>query len=505
MPIVFFSGGIDDEQARGGDTLNSFMRGYVIRRDDPLNMIFIGGHEISDAPTYNETVGLTVNRKVSKNGRNVVREEKITGDVVKSVELNLLLPNRAVSVTDRIYQMQANCDYDIVFVPTTCDFGCDRYFLVGEDATFGTKKLSNGILGYDDNEQPIEWTRTVMFTGNFKQFNGMEVASLASAAQPLYSVLVLDSDNTTCQGCDCPYQTIYRGGEAVLLEVSTDGGATWTAVDTTAIPILPTPPIITSIISVNGRIIFGYSDVADAVGTAGGVAYIDSSGVAVVSNFTDSAGAAYVPLGTQNLINAGGKVYAFGSDGEILISCDGGLNFVLSDQTTVTDTILTSDYDSVNAIVYLGTIGGGVFGWDFTSFTDYTVAVGTAGDVTAIVVPYKDQVQVYDSLGALYENFGVVAGKDWIQTGAFGSAVYGAAGDSRNYRTVAGAATTIFLRDLNTLQSFEEFTTLAGNVTQIFAPAPLEDEGESYFVVVTDTGETIVIRECGICLSGGCS
>lgn len=500
MAVIFFNGGYEDEQAKGGDTINSFMRGYIIRRDDPLNMIFIGGHEISDAPTYNETEGLMIPRRVNINGRNVVREETITSDYVKSIELNLNLPNRAVSVTDRVYQSQKNCDYDIVFVPTTCDFGCNRYALLGEDITLGVKKLANGILGWDDNEQPIEWTRTLKITGNLKQYNGLEVVNLAAAAQDLHAAYVVDDNSGSCQGCDCPYQTMYRGGAANLLQVSTDGGVTWTAVNTAA---LPAAHIITSIVSLNNRIIFSYADVANAIAVTGGVAYINAAGVAVLSTLEDD-GAAFVSDGVQDLVVAGNKVYSFGTAGEIMVSCDGGFTFEYVNQTEITDTILDADYDAVSQVMWIGTVTGGVFSWDFQSFVDYTAAVSSAFDITAVRVLTENQVAVYDANGDIYENWNVSGGADWVQTAALGNDIFGVGLDKRNYRSVVASGATIFVRELSNLLQFEPVTTLANAIFASYTPAPLEDEANNFFLFVGDAGQTTIVRQCGICLSGGC-
>lgn len=507
MPVIYFVGDSTKEQAVGAGTYNGNMQMYAIRRDRPLSLIYLGGHRIDDAPTYNLTEGVIIPEYRFIGGRNQVVERQVTSDRVKGVSINLMLPNKIISVTDRIYQGQSNCEYDIAFVPFECKSGCDQYFMVGENARFGTKQITSGIVAYDDQEGPITAMRTISVQGALKTYLGLEVRSLTPAANALYAIVVGDESNTLCQGCNCPYSVIYRGGgvpgetPAPILQSSFDGGATWDNVTSTAVGA----QFITSLAIVNNRVIWGSSDVADGDGTAGKLGWINSDGVAVASTLLDSTGAADTSAGIQRLLVAGSRVYAFGTAGEVWYSCDGGLTFV-SVVSGITETILAADYNSNKGYFVLGTVDGEVWIWNGTAFSDITASVGltAATDITDVVVTGEDSVAVGNALGEFAENFAVSVDQTaWSQTAAFASGVFGSSGDDRNYRFIAGSGNELFRRDLTTQQVFEQIASLEGDVTASVAGSPLLDEGHNAFWFVTDEGETVRVASCGLCVEDG--
>lgn len=504
MPVIYFIGDRTSEQAIGPKTHNGIMQAYAIRRDDPLNMIYLGGHRIEDAPSYNITEGVIVPEYRFLSGRNVVVETQITEDRVKGVSFNLMLPNRVLSVTDRIYQLQSKCDFDLALVPFECGSGCDEYFYVAEAARFGAKQITNAVIGYDDQEAPITTMRTVKTQGQLLSYYGLEVRALTAAPGPLYAVAVVDEEIQPCQGCDCPYQIMARaGGDGVaapFFQSSLDGGNNWIDLDTTALPV---GSIITTIAGIGGRGIFGYSDVVDGTGTLGGVGYVNELGVLVVSPIVDQAGAPYASLGIQSVIEAGGRLYAFGTNGEVLFSCDEGLNWTQLNNP-MTQTVIAADYDKNTGVIYLGGTNGAVWAWDFNAWVDLTPIVNLgAVDVTDVDVTGNDQLLLGTSTGIVVENFSVRGGGAWTQTAAFANAVQASAGDRFNYRSIVASGNQIVKRDLNSFQRFEALTTLTGNVTAMVAGFPLLDEGENAFWAVTDDGEMVRLSACGLCIESG--
>ena len=504
MAIVYFNGGHEDEQAKGRKLDNGIMSMYAVRRDEPTRMIYLGGHRMDDAPTYNTTEGKVFPVYKKSGGRNVVVEDQLSGDVVKSVVINLQLPNRLVSVTDLIYQQQAKCDYDLFFIPDACDEGCDEFFWMGESMKLSAKQIQNSIVGYDDNEAPINLMRTARFSGNLLESQGTELSFFNEASQAMYAILVIE-DTRNCDGCGCPYQTIVRGGAAPalgqpVLEYTVDGGVNWSVISTAT---LPEDSIITDIKYSGGYLTVSYSDVAAGIGTDGGVAYSFGVGPALALSTLDVASD-----GIQTMEVVGGKLYAFGTAGETYLSCDNGLTFTQNTGSPITTTILDSAYDNELGLIFLATSAAEAWTFDEVGFVEIDPDFTPTGAVdleSVEVLRPGGGVAFGGANGNYYEawDFEGLGVGTWV-TEIFGAGTIGAIiGDGRGYRTFIGHGDDIVRRSVLTEQQWEVYSTaLVGDITALESAGALVDEGANYFIGVTDTGETFKITKCNLCLEG---
>lgn len=503
MPVVYFNGGQEDEQAKGALLDNGLMRAFLVRRTDPTNMHSLGGHRIDDAPTYNISEGKISPEYKFLNGRNRVVEHQLSDDYVKSITFNLALPNRAVSVTDMAYAIQQNCIFDLFFVPEDCESGCDAFFWYAEDVKLGTKQIQNSIIGYDDNESPINMMRTARSSSQLKTYHGLHLEEFVEADFPLYSVFVLDQSQA-CQQCECPYQTIVRVGAgdtdaAPDAYYSEDGGATWTAIDTSAIAI---NMIITDVKYHNGMLVMTYSDVVDADGTDGGVAYSIGIGGALTDAVFDAA-----TTGLQTLEILGANMYAFGTSGETFKSCDGGASWSQMTGSPITVTIIDSDVDSSQNVIFLACEDAEAWAFDGTTWTDLTANVNPSAaiDLISACVWRPGAIAFGGADGYLYENW------DWsgLGTGAWVPTSFGAGtsvgaleSDGEGYRCLAGVDNVIYERSIYRKQQWEVLDdTLTGDVTKIVAGYNLPDEGTNYFLATTSnaTGELARVAKCDLC------
>ena len=145
MPVTYFKGGKNDEQSVGPQLDSGKMTMYAVRRDAPLNLIYLGGHRLDEAPTYNTTERKIAPEYRRENGRNVLVERTLTGDKVKSLSFNMQLPNKLLSVSDRLYQQQEKYTFDFLLTPESCEDECDTFFYVGEEMILGARSdISSG-------------------------------------------------------------------------------------------------------------------------------------------------------------------------------------------------------------------------------------------------------------------------------------------------------------------------------------------------------------------------
>ncbi len=503
MAKILFAGDASSEMAIGATTDNSVLQMYLVRRDKPREYIFLGGHRIDDAPTYNVTDAVVAPEYRFINGRNRVIERNLTVDVVKSIVFTLLLPNRMISVTDRIFALQGKCSYDLLLIPDICEDGCDQFFWFGEDVTIGSRQITNGIVGYDTNAAPITSSRTLTVTGQLRMYAGKQLNQLtpSTGAVPLHAVTVVDDSNGTCQGCECPYQTIYRGGDQ-LVEFSIDGGNTWTAIDTSAIATDLAAFIVTSLDYKNGRLTIGYSDVVNATGTDGGVAVSVNNDPAVLSTHATAS------LGVQKVVRAFGKVYALGTGGDVDVSCDEGLTFSDLAQTLSTETIIDAAYDANNQILFLVGANGSIITYDGTSFTDETANLNAgAVDLLSVAVSGDKTVWVGTGDGNLYTNDSFENGDtDWVIVTNVTNAVGAIAPDRGGFEVYFGETGELHRISRFTAGDVELFSDIpTGNISGAFVPAPTSDEFSSdIFHFVSDDGTHYTVSSCNICISSDC-
>lgn len=492
MPKIFFNGDESDEQSVG-PTLNSgVMQLFAMRRTSPLNMISLGGHRIDDAPEYNNTEAIMNMSYRHLNGLNVVEETQLNPEVVKSLNLPLALPNRLVSVTDRIYQEERRSRlFDYVLVPDTCDDNCDEFFWFGNDGRLGIKTITSSILGYDENATPINTTRSLRVTGNLREYHGMVPKTLLDHDGALYAVAI---NEDRCAESACPYQELAVGGADTDILYTTDGGTNWSTVDTTAISTDVVSAIITDLAYFNGLLVIAYSDVADGTGTDGGLAYSASYAAAVLGQAAD---------GIQKLVNAGNRLYAFGTAGEAFYT-ENGIDWTDVSLTGVTEDVLDADYDKASNTIFLAVSNGEVYAFDpvLNAATDITSDVGVtvATDVTSVTVEGPRQVAFGGADGNVYENFAYGDGGSWSTTANLGGSIAALASAGNAYRVIAGVADDIQRRDLFTRQAWQVETTVAGNITAIVRGLPLPNEGVNYFVAVDAGNRVTAFTACDLCI-----
>jgi hypothetical protein len=507
MSIIYFNGTEEDEQSKGAVLDSGAMLAYAINTKNPTQLISLGGHFMDDAPTYNITEPrvLPVYRHV--NGRNIIEETQLTEDTVKSITFNLMLPKRAISVTDRLYQNQKNCELNLAFAPDTCDEDCDSYFWVAKDARFGVKQITNTILGYDENANPIDTMRTVRATGNLVQYNGLTATALPTAAGDIHGI---DIVYERCEGCGtCPYQKIVRAGVG-FAEVSEDGGATWTAIDVTTITTDEIGATLTDVKYVNGNYVVTYADLWPAM-TDGGAAYSVDGADFVLSTFDVE------PTGLAGLVEAFGKLWAYGTDGSLYYSCDNGVTFTQL-VTGEAEDFLHAAYDKYNNVLVLGGANNTLYRFNGTVLTDISASVAWAAgtsDVLSVANFGKGRFGIGTNDGSVFEHSDILNASatnqfTLVRQLAATTLVGGLVGDDLGARILWGEAGTaaldIQLRDVFTKMQPESVYSGGANLTVYAAVAgkPLADEGYNYFLFGLDGGGMIQVAACNLCIQADC-
>lgn len=502
MSVVYFVGNEQDEQAVGPKLDSGKMKLYFIPKSDPRKMIYAGGHRVDEAPSYTLTEAKIDPEYRHINGRNVIVEKTLVPDSVKSLSVNLMLPNKLVSVTDQIYRNNVSdkVEYYAVFLPSNCNDGCDEFFWFGDDATLGSRQITSSMIGWDENEGVITSMRPLRIAGQLKNYYGMEVLELTSAAAGLYAFYV---GNENCDSGECPYLTLYRGGAATHAAVSIDGGQTWTAYTTTAISTDVTDAIITGIVEHNGYVVVTYSDVADAVATDGGVAYFAPGSTTAVlsSGFAATTGYHDITVAFNKLWAVGGSTGA----GVVSYSCDNGLTWTQL-TNTIADSILAISFDPITQLLYL--VGEDAEAWVFdgVNLMEITSEVNATAAVDLVsVYAYNGFVSIGGANGRLYENAtGNQLDTAYDVTVVGSAALHGLARDPFAVRTMLGSASTVYRRDVATYQNIESFATVAADVTKIVPTNALTDEGTNTFFAINDVGNVYKISYCYTCTSLEC-
>lgn len=504
MPIKFFVGDDTFEQAVGPVLDSGRVQLYAARRKDPLNLIYLGGHRIDDAPNYTNTDPKVNPEYRVEGGRNVVVEQTLVAETVKSVGFTLALPNRILTAVDRLAQAQASSEYDYLFIPSSCDDGCDEWFWLGEDGTLGAKQITSAPVGFDENEGPITATRSLTTKGQLRTFLGMEQNLVYDGTPALYAITI--AKELCEEGDACPFQDQYAGGAARTLLATHDKWGSITTIVTTAVGGVA--DIITDLLYVGNQIVFTFSDVADGTGTTGGAGYSANDAAAVASNLFDTSGVATTSAGLQAIVQGpNARIYAFGTAGEAFYSENYGLDFYQI-TTGITEDIIDAAYDSVNGYIYLACANGEVWRYDGNTFVDISTAVAptAATDLVGVASTGIGSVAISGADGKIYESFD--DGETWEATSDLGaSPVHAILGSAIGaYRTVAGAGTSLWQRDVFRKQAWEAVTagsadTFTGDVKGGAAGDPLAEEGNGYYVFVTDDGEIVELSNCNLCIS----
>lgn len=486
MPVSFFVGDMSNEQATGKTLDSGAMRLYAAPRSNPTNLIYIGGHPMDEAFSYTLTERKIAPEYRHVGGRNVVVERTLTGDKVKGLTVNLKLPNKMLSVTDRIYQsIRSGKKYDLVLVPTSCEEGCESFFWLGEDLDMGVRQYNSAIIGWDENENPITSMRSLALVGNLRHYHGMEYKQLLDESGALNAAYIVEED---CDDSECPYQHVAVGGATNVFKYTRNGGRNWTTVTATALTTAVTGGMITSIVKSGLNYVVGVSTGFKVTGTDGTIGYsVDGAAFAVATITT---------LGINKILSAFNKLWAFGTAGEVHYSVDDGVTW-----TAVTSGITTDIYDAAfdksTQTIYLVGADAAVHSFDGYTFTDLTTAVGAtaATDLLSVAVTGDNQVVIGGANGKIYQYFG----NTWEASTLGSTAVNALVGDGFSMRVLAGVDTDVFLREALTEQKFEKQFTV-GAITSFVAGTPLIDEGVNYFLVTTATGQLVQYAACNLCL-----
>ena len=495
MPVSFFVGGIENEQAVGKTLDSGAMRLYAISRSNPTNMIYIGGHPMDEAFSYTLTERKIAPEYRHVGGRNVLVERTLTGDKVKGLTVNLKLPNKMISVTDRIYQsINKGRKYDLLLVPSSCEEGCESFFWLGEDMDMGVRQYNSAIVGWDENENPITSMRSLALVGNLRHYYGLEHKELVDESGAVNSAVIIEED---CEVTDCPYQWIAYGGAANLFKFTKDGGRNWTTVTATALTTEVTGGLITSIVHSNMNYVVGVSTGFKTTGTDGAIGYSVDGASFVVATLLDTAGAATTSTGVNKILHAFNKLWAFGTAGEIFFSVDDGVTWT-EFASTITEDIYDAAFDASTQKVYL--VGGNAVAYSFDGYTitDITSAVGAtaATDLLSVAVTGENHVVIGGANGRIYQYFG----EEWVASAIGTTPVNAIAGDGFSVRVLAGVDDELFLREALTEQKFVKQLTAGGDITSIVPGKALLDEGVNYFLVTTAAGEVIQFATCNFCI-----
>lgn len=522
MPVTITIGSEREEQAWGDDTNSGRMNIYAVQRGQPLNLIFLGGHRIDDAFTYTTNERVVSPQYIIENGRHIVRNKTLEEQYTTSIEFNLNLPNKFMSVVDRLAQQQNSCTFDLLFFPDSCSDGCDEVFFVGRDAKFGTKQFNSAFVGYGENEGPITSFRQVSITGDLLQYNGMEVLEIFENA--IYDWNGIEVVEDQCLDCECPYQRLVVVGSDTdaapnvpVVALTTDGGANWSVQSTGAgeafaglsTAIGDTLFVGTDAKFYNGRLFVTAATAYQAASTTGGIVYSLDFG----NNWSEALNAntgAVLNVPFHQIIRAFGALYAAGDDGWLWRSCDNGVQWSQFARPAPTGDFIwyAMDYDTENNILWLGGNNGTdpiVYYFDGSNFVNVTSDINMTAtfDVHDIRVAAPGHVIVTLSDGSVYESYNYRIGKTntWSIFN-LGVDVDAAVFDGLSYRSIFAYGTDLAIRDVYGEQNIntEFFKSFDGNVRDMVSTVPLLGEGENAFFGVTDAGEVFRVAQCYLCL-----
>lgn len=507
MSIIFYTGDETNEQAIGPVLDSGRMKLYAINRDDPLNLVFLGGHPVNDAPSFTSSEGKINPRYVTRAGRNVVIDEQMNSAYIKSFTMTIMLPNSLKSVAENLYkQQERGCSFDLVLVPQDCNDGCDEYFWYVPDVIFSQPQFTNALVGFDDNEGAINRTMELRATGNFITYYGMEYDVLASGlTNDYFAMKVYDGVKAgACGGCSCPDTAFVRAGvddassvTAIVLEQSQDGGASWNTI-TYSGSETDTP---VDIFQDGSRLLFPTTDdPTGAAGTSGGIIYVDGlTGTAADATLGSAS------TGLHTIVKRSGVLFAFGA--EAFKSTDGGLNWTgISYPVGFTAVALVSAIDPSTGLIYIGATGGNALVFNGKAFVDITTDLSTSDDITAVTVTGNNSVMFGTAGGEVIETFDYkgVGNTTWVTTAIDTAAdITHLFSDDRNARVLAvaltsGTGTKFWLRDAYNAHGWRTIQSVSAELVDGDYGEVLVDEAVNAFYAIGND-DIVSVQACGRC------
>ena len=505
MPQINFVGNEQDEQAVGAELNSQAMKVFAVVQNKPTQMHFLGGHEIPDAPDYEVDDAKVISKRKFKDGLNYTEDQEIVPETIKKLTWTIDQPSRAVTVTDRLFQQQRNCKMALAAIPTDCVDECDKFVWVGADLRFRPSRLNSGLQTYGADDSAILKQQTATTTGDLLKYYGMEASTFYTGANETIEKILIVDEYCGNGDCGCPYQKIIiagKGSTDPFVKVSLDGGSTWTAMTITAVTadLGVGGGSITDMVYHNGTLIVAYSDVVAGTGTVGGIAISTDLANLALANIDEG----FTQEGIQTLTVARGNVYAFGTAGGALVSCNGGSTWT-EITTGITEDILDSDYDPDTQSIFLACSGAKAYQYTFKTFVDISSAVSptAATDLTAVAVVAPGSVMFGGGDGNLYENTDVRRSTTW-SVAVFSAAIHTIVGDGLNMRVLIGTGNNVYIRELLTYQEWTLKSAVGAAVKDIVFGKPLPGEGPNY-TLVGSVAKIVEIAACNICLEGNCA
>lgn len=492
MPVTYMVNDLSKPQAKGPTLDGNEINLYAIGDRNRQKILFLGSHEMNDAPTYDTVDGATEteNGLDPVTGRHVQTSRRLGPSTIRSIAQNIVPPSKLRPRIQNIRRLQDNdIKFNYVLMPHNQCEAKDAYAYILRDGILDDWQLTTGVSGWADNGVPWGKQYVLNTTGQFLEYLGMEFTEIAAAGEPVYGIARIADACNTAVGNGLPNQTVAIGGGATgtpytgVAQTTDDQFASNTAIDVSA--IIAANLLITDMLYIGGNYIFTLADDVGTAATGGGFAYSAGGAAAVLVT-------GLVVDGMQVLVQAGTDVYALGNGGEIWKSSNKGVSW---EQVTsgITADILCAAWDGDNDTMYIGGATANVWSWDLTTFTDLAAAGNitptAATSITACAVIAPNHVAFGGADGKFYESFRADT-DNFVVNNTFGSGIGAIAGDGLGLRVIVGVGAGLYKRDVISLMDFEAITeTLTGNVTAIVPGDHSGDEGTNFYWIATDTGE----------------
>lgn len=463
------------------------------------------GHSMG-APDVSTIDALEVNRINLKRGKPTKEVEYVAAEQVIGQTFSIGIPPAAVySDLKYLAERAEGVRYDL-FTIYNCDSNTDyHFFTLYPQALFNAPRQTSAVLTVADDREAWQWeTSALIGQSPLTNFRVAAYLQQTSASNPLHAIAFNFGDcYESPVGLTGTHVRGYYAGEELggegsaanpSLAATGDRFATGTQVNTT------TGIQVTSLYSEGSFCLAGYVD-SLATPASGGI-YVTTDGGTSFSALT-FPGAATPPI--LAITKGGGKYLAVGGDRNVWQSTDG----YEWTQIAVADSIVAATCD-FNDVAY-----------DEATLTFYLVgADGTDGEVVTLRdnalnnistdVAGLTGVKLF-AVASLYPGHIALAGEGGYykesphldQGSSFGQVSVGGTTDDilaiggHRWRTLVGAGTTVYIRDLLSNMRFVSLTvkggvTITGNITDI-AVGDFSYDLDN-FAFCTDDGELFIVK-----------
>lgn len=507
MAVIFMTGGIKDAQGIGPILNATNSQLWAVNAKRPKDLRYLGGHFIPEAPEFTDTEAVTVGYPyVDRAGINRIRNETIIPITASEMVLTITPPpNYKTAIQDaKREQVRTRTTHHAVIFSNNCGTDeCDQFFRVAPWGTIGDRRSTSGaVVPVSSDEAPESGNETSEVTWTFPDVYWVYDALVSSEIVPFTNAIHFALEDIGCDAGLCPWNEWYVGGAEAYLARTNDKFGTRTVIDTATIVADITgedeSATITSGVKVGSRLIVGYTNQA---GTDGGAGYSVGDNAVVLSTFSVAS------TGVNAMLEAFGRIWTFGNDGQIFYSCDEGVTFTAFDNT-IEDNILTVAFDEGKRWAYIGTEDGGLYMFNGKALISIgaTVGLGAGQDVTAIATNNEDYVIVGTSNGVLYESMNAsrMNNAQWEIGGTFTGAIHFIGLDTLGLRTIVSAGSTWHQRDVLTQQRWVQKDTLTAPIIAGAVGEYQDKEGMNFAVMFTDNGAGVIVESCQPCETESC-